>query len=151
MLFRWIVCTAAKMLGAALCAVIPSRHTALQNSLFPALLPHKHTQLHMHLINHVKFQGFYRQSYTIRSVHFDQFFFLPHDITWSTWSYKRFTGRLHAPNHTACIMQVSWRCGIIKTPFLSALCSHRFHFPPLASWIQTLQSHRSSPSLINFS
>lgn len=78
-------------------------------------------------------------------------FSFSHDITWSTWSYKRFTGRLHAPNHTACIMQVSWRCGIIKTPFLSALCSHRFHFPPLASWIQTLQSHRSSPSLINFS
>lgn len=131
------------------CLVLILEHYITLYSLLYS--PQTHTQLHTHLINHVMFLRFYLQSYTLHSVHFDQFLFLPHDIAWSTWSHKWFTGRLHAPNHTACIMQVSWRCGVFKLPILSALCSHHFHFLPSASWIQTLQCHRSSHSLINYS
>lgn len=142
--FRWMVCAAARMLGTDLCSAIPSSHTAPESSLFPALHPHKHTLLGTHLINHVNFQGFYLQSYTVHSVHFDQFFFLPHDITWSTWSHKRFTGRLHAPNHTACIMQVSWRCGIFKTPF--SFCSLLSSFP--LSSLRLTNLNPPAPSLL---
>lgn len=81
-----------------------------------------------HLIKHVLFPGFYIHGHASCSVHFDHFMFLPHGITWSTWSYKRFTDRLHAPNHTTCIMQCSYRCSSpIHLP--SALCSLPSSFP----------------------
>lgn len=66
------------------------------------------------------------------------FLFLPLDISWSTWSYKIFTGHLHAPNHTSCIMQgSSWW---ISQP-LSSLFSAPppFHSLSPTSWFQALE------------
>lgn len=58
------------------------------------------------------------------------FLFLPHGITWSTWSYKRFTDRLHAPNHTTCIMQCSYGVAL-QSPSLLLFALFPFPSPDL--------------------
>lgn len=85
--------------------------TTQQTSVFlPLPSPHK---THKQTFELHPFNKTYRLSRVLPQAlsTFDQFFGSPpHGIGWSTRHHKKFTGRLHAPDHTACIMHSrSWR------------------------------------------